>query len=147
MSRCRLFLPGLALVLILTGCGFHATRYTWVGDETKLPQVNLACARDIQKAGPVEGAAKHNPFTGKLVGGAVPTLYKDCLARHGYLRTRTDDVALVWDEPLRRWRPDPTCGKPDQTCLWVEPNGEVWGIAPLPAALSGTKTPASLPRR
>jgi hypothetical protein len=147
MSRCRLFLPGLALLLILTGCGFHATRYTWVGDETKLPQVNLACARDIQKAGPVEGAAKHNPFTGKLVGGAVPTLYKDCVARHGYLRTKIDDVALVWDEPLRRWRPDPTCGKADQTCLWVEPNGEVWGIAPLPAALSGTKTPASLPRR
>jgi hypothetical protein len=131
----RYLFAGVGALLLLTGCGLHATRYTWVGDETKLPQVNLACARDMQNAGsaPVAGAAKHNPFTGKLVGGTLPTLYKACVEKYGYRRIKTDDVALAWDERLRRWRPDPTCGKPDQTCLWVEPNGDVWGVAPLPS--------------
>jgi hypothetical protein len=59
-------------------------------------------------------------------------MYRECVERHGYRRTKTDDVALVWDERLNRWRPDPMCGKPDQTCLWVEPNGDLWGVAPLP---------------
>jgi hypothetical protein len=131
----RYLFAGVGALLLLTGCGLHAARYTWVGDETKLPQVNLACARDMQNTGsaPVAGAAKHNPFTGKLVGGALPTLYKACVEKYGYRRIKTDDVALAWDEKLRRWRPDPTCGKPDQTCLWVEPNGDVWGVAPLPS--------------
>ena len=62
----RSVIAGVGICLLLTGCGVYATRYTWVGDETKLPQVNLACARDVQNAGPVAGAAKHNPFTGKL---------------------------------------------------------------------------------
>jgi hypothetical protein len=130
----RSVIASVGICLLLTGCGLHATRYTWAGDETKLPRVNLACARDMQNAGsgPVAGAAKHNPFTGKLVGGAIPTLYRECVERHGYRRIGTDDVALVWDEQLRRWRPEPTCGKPHQTCLWVEPGGDLWGIAPLP---------------
>lgn len=127
----RLF-AGVVALLLLSGCGYHANRYTWVGDESRLAQINLACARDLQNAGPIAGAAKHNLFTGKLVGGAVPTKYQACVERHGYRRAKTDDVALVWDERLGRWRPDPICGKRDQTCLWVEPSGDVWGIAPLP---------------
>jgi len=128
----RFLFAGVGALLLLTGCGQHATRYTWVGDETKLPQVNLACAREMQNTGAVDGAAKVNPFTGKLVGGAAPTMYRECVERHGYRKTKTDDVALVWDERLNTWRPDPRCGKPDQTCLWVEPSGELWGVAPLP---------------
>ena len=128
----RFLFAGVGVLLLLTGCGLNAIRYTWVGDETKLPQVNLACARDMHNAGTVAGAARISPFTGKLVGGAVPKMYNDCVERHGYRRIRTDDVALAWDDKLYGWRPDPTCGKPDQTCLWVEPRGDVWGIAPLP---------------
>jgi hypothetical protein len=128
----RFLFAGVSALVLLTGCGQHAIRYTWVGDETKLPQVNLACARDMQKVGAMDGAAKVNPFTGKLVGGAAPTMYKECVEKHGYRRAKTDDVAIVWDERLNRWRPNPTCGKADQTCLWVEPDGELWGIAPLP---------------
>jgi hypothetical protein len=127
----RYFFAGVGALFLLTGCGLHATRYTWVGDEAKLPQVNLACAKDIQKAG--SGGAKHNPFTGKVVGGELPTRYRECVEKYGYRRTKTDDVALAWDERERRWLPKPTCGKPDQTCLWVEPSGDVWGVAPLPS--------------
>ena len=128
----RFLFAGVGALLLLTGCGHQATRYTWVGDETRLPQVNLACAREMQNTGPVDDAVKINPFTGKLVGGAAPTLYKGCVERHGYRRTKTDDVAIVWDERLNRWRPEPMCGKPDQTCLWIEPGTDLWGIAPLP---------------
>jgi hypothetical protein len=61
-------------------------------------------------------------------------MYKACVEKYGYRSTKTDNVALVWDDRLNQWRPDPACGKPDQTCMWVEPNGELWGIAPLPRA-------------
>ena len=130
----RFLFLGIGALLLLTGCGHSAIRYTWAGDETKLPQVNLACARDMQKVDSMDGAAKVNPFTGKLIGGAAPDMYKACVEKYGYRRTKTDNVALVWDDRLNQWRPDPACGKPDQTCMWVEPNGELWGIAPLPRA-------------
>jgi hypothetical protein len=115
----------------LTGCAQYATRYTWTGNEGMLPEVNLECSRDISKSYvPRIAAARAELSTGILVGGVIPTLYKDCLEKNGYLKTGTDRVLLVWDEALWRWRPEPTCGAADQTCLWVTPEG--WGIAPLP---------------
>jgi hypothetical protein len=127
------FLVFIPLLLLLAGCAPKATRYTWVGNEADLPQTNLACARDMQNAGyiPAVAAARTSPSTGALVGGVIPTLYKDCVEKHGYVKNGTDTVPLVWDQQLWRWRPETyPCGNPDQTCLWVTPEG--WGVAPLP---------------
>src|SRR2546427_11781808 len=111
----RSVIAGAGICLLLTGCGLHAVRYTWVGDETKLPQVNLACAREVQNAGPVAGAAKHHPLTGELVGGAIPTLHKGCGGKRGYPRPGNADAALVGGGPPIRWRARPTWGHAPQT--------------------------------
>src|SRR2546422_10866237 len=84
-------IAGAGICLLLTGCGLHAMRYTWVGDETKLPQVNLACAREVQNAGPVAGAAKTKPFTRKLGGCAIPTPHKEFGGKRRYPRAGTGD--------------------------------------------------------
>jgi hypothetical protein len=66
-------------------------------------------------------AATANPFTGEIVGGVIPTLYKDCLEIHGYRKVKTDVVPLVGYE----------CGTPLQTCLWFDRWGK-YGVLPLP---------------
>jgi hypothetical protein len=52
-----------------------------------------------------------------------PTLYKDCMERHGYTKVGTDEVPLIWEEtPVRGWHPVPrTCGTRNQTCIWRPP--------------------------
>ena len=71
----RFLFAGVGALFLLTGCGQHAARYTWVGDEAKLPQVNLACAREMQNTGSADGAAKINAFifdkTGTLTTGQL----------------------------------------------------------------------------
>jgi hypothetical protein len=85
------------------------------------------------------GATIHNPFTGKIVGGAIPTLYKDCVEKHGYVKTGTDYVSLTQDHPeyltdpwTNPWRLEgDRCGAPNQTCFWWMGQGR-WTVAPLP---------------
>jgi hypothetical protein len=96
--------------------------------ETSLPVLS----GQLLNAGyiPAVAAGRAEFSTGILVGGVIPTLYKDCLENNGYLKIGTDRVPLAWDEKLFERRPDPSCGTPDQTCLWLVPSG--WGVAPLP---------------
>ncbi len=126
------------VTLLLAGCATHSTRYTWTGDAAQLPQVNQACARDMQKSYIPRIAAARTDFRGKIVGGVVPTLYKDCVRGYGYVQVNEaelgPDVTYSYEVTdgvgYQRYRLE-ACGSPDQTCLWVVPSG--FGIAPLPS--------------
>jgi hypothetical protein len=106
-------LGAFLLLLPLSGCSFHATRFTWAPDNGAVGQAHATCIREInQQYVPV--------VAGKWV---LPTLYKDCMERHGYTKVGTDEVPLIWEEtPVRGWHPVPrTCGAPNQTCIWRPP--------------------------
>jgi hypothetical protein len=69
----------------------------------------------------------------------IPTVYKDCVEKHGYVKTGTDEVPLMQDHPeyltnawTNPWRLEgDRCGAPNQTCLWWMGQGR-WTVAPLP---------------
>ncbi len=136
-----LLLAGCATLMLVaaTATTAHAdtTRYTWTGgDVSLLPQVNLACAKDMEKS-----------YIPRFGGGSVlRTLYKDCVRNSGYIQARESEkgpeVAYTYEVVdgvgYHRYRLE-SCGSPDQTCLWIAPPrfmgmGGGWGIAPLPAA-------------
>lgn len=123
----------VTVLLLLTGCAPHATCYTWTGDASQLPQVNLACARDMQKSYIPRIAAARTDFRGKIVGGVLPTLYKDCVEKYGYVQRAGSELGpeLQYDvkDGVGFYRLD-VCGAQDQTCLSATSLG--WYVAPLP---------------
>jgi len=129
-----------ALMLVAaTATTVHATestRYTWTGDAARLPQVNLACSKDMENS-PIP------PFQFGAAG-IVRTRYKDCVSGYGYVQARESErgpeavytYEVIDGVGYQRYRLESSCGSPDQTCLWIAPSrwgiGGGWGIAPLP---------------
>ena len=109
--------------VVLAGCTtttVHVTRYTWASagdaaDLSRLRQAGTACLREV-----------NDTYIPNLFGGGAAikqTLYKDCIERHGYVKTKTEDVRhpADWDDAgkVYRLRPGLICGS-DQTCvLWA----------------------------
>jgi len=105
--------------VVLAGCmttTAHVTRYTWTpvgeAEPRSLPQADIECLKEV-----------NGTYVPNLYGGGTSirqTLYKDCIERHGYVKSKTEDVPhpADWDDDRKvyRLRPGMICGA-DQTCV------------------------------
>ena len=102
--------------VVLGGCTtttVHVTRHTWASADPSLRKANIECLKET-----------NGTYVPNLYGGGnsiKQTLYKDCIERHGYVKSKTEDVPhpADWDDDRKVFRlrpPGVICGA-DRTCV------------------------------